>query len=122
MMCANVAPEKSIFLRISPLPLKNLAMRIVYSWTGESRFTSTVSNLGIVTLPDAMAEQVERLEFMLGPSRYNPVNCAVISTGNQIVIQFSATMEETDPQRAFFRHLVRLGIPVRVESNRKWEE
>ncbi|MDW7657522.1 MAG: hypothetical protein SCM11_10160 [Bacillota bacterium] len=122
MMCANVAPEKSIFMRISPLPLKNLAMRIVYSWTGESRFTSTVSNLGIVSLPDVMAEQVERLEFMLGPSRYNPVNCAVISTGNQIVIQFSATMEETDPQRAFFKHLVRLGIPVCVESNRIWDE
>lgn len=122
MMCANVAPEKSIFLRLSPLFLKNMAMRLVYSWTGESRFTSTVSNLGLVTLPDVMAGQVERLEFMLGPSRYNPVNCAVISTGNQIVIQFSATMEETDPQRAFFRHLVRLGIPVRVESNRIWEE
>ena len=89
---------------------------------GESRFTSTVSNLGLVTLPEEMASHVERLEFMLGPSRFNPVNCGVISTGEQIVIQFSATMEETDPQRAFFRHLVRLGIPVRVESNRNWNE
>jgi hypothetical protein len=122
LMCANVAPEKSLLLRISPLPLKNLVMRLVYTWTGESRFTSTVSNLGLVTLPEEMASHVERLEFMLGPSRFNPVNCGVISTGEQIVIQFSATMEETDPQRAFFRHLVRLGIPVRVESNRNWNE
>ncbi|MDD4745323.1 MAG: alcohol acetyltransferase, partial [Eubacteriales bacterium] len=122
MMCANVAPEKSLLLRISPLPIKNLAMRLVYTWTGESRFTSTVSNLGVVNLPPEMASHVERLEFMLGPSRYNPVNCAVISTNGQVVIQFSATMEETDPQRAFFRHLVRLGIPVRVESNRDWDE
>ena len=122
LMCANVAPEKSLLLRISPLPLKNLVMRLVYTWTGESRFTSTVSNLGLVTLPEEMASHVERLEFMLGPSRFNPVNCGVISTGEQIVIQFSATMEETDPQRAFFRHLVRLGIPVRAESNRNWNE
>ncbi|NLO36750.1 MAG: hypothetical protein GX112_10440 [Clostridiaceae bacterium] len=121
MMCANVAPEKSLLLRISPLPIKNLAMRLVYTWTGESRFTSTVSNLGVVNLPPEMAAHVERMEFMLGPSRYNPVNCAVIAANSQVVIQFSATMEETDPQRAFFRHLVRLGIPVRVESNRDWD-
>jgi NRPS condensation-like uncharacterized protein len=116
-MCANVAPEKSLLLRISPLPIKTLAMRIVYSVTGESRFTSTLSNLGMVEMPEEMARRVERFEMLLGPSRYNPVNCSVISTGNQLVVQFGSTMEETDPQRAFFKHLVRLGIPVRVESN-----
>ena len=52
----------------------------------------------------------------------NPVNCAVVSTGNQMVITFSGTMEETDPQRAFFKQLVRLGIPVRIESNTVYEE
>ena len=61
-----------------------------------------------------------RWPISTGPLR--SVNCAVISTNGQVVIQFSATMEETDPQRAFFRHLVRLGIPVRVESNRDWDE
>lgn len=117
LMCANVAPEKSIFLRLSPLPIKNLGMRLVYTWTGESRFTSTVSNLGVITLPEEMERHVERLEFLLGPSRYNPVNCAVISSCGQVVIQFSSTMEETDAQRAFFRQMVQLGIPVRIESN-----
>ncbi|MEA4889802.1 MAG: hypothetical protein VB070_10105 [Clostridiaceae bacterium] len=117
LMCANVAPEKSMLLRLSPLPLKNLVMRLGYGLTGESRFTSTLSNLGIVKMPEAMSGQVERLEFLLGPSRYNPVNCSVISTGNNLVIQFSATMTETDPQRAFFKHLIRLGLPVKIESN-----
>lgn len=122
LMCANVAPERSWLLRVAPLPLKNLAIRIVYGWTGESRFTSTLSNLGIVELPEAMAGLVERLEFTLGPSRYNPVNCAVISSGDKLVVTFSATMEETGPQRAFFRHLVQLGVQVRIESNRLWPE
>lgn len=117
MMCANVAPEKSMLLRLSPLPLKNLVMRLVYVLVGESRFTSTLSNLGAVKLPEAMAAHVDRLEFLLGPSRYNPVNCAVVSTGNKLTIQFSSTMAETDPQRAFFKHLVSLGLHVRIESN-----
>jgi hypothetical protein len=96
-------------------------MRIGYSMAGDSRFTSTVSNLGIIRLPPEMAQEVERMEFLLGPSKFNPVSCSVISTGEQVVIQFSATMQETDPQRAFFKHLVQLGIPVKVESNQIWD-
>lgn len=120
MMCANVAPEKSMLMRLSPLPLKNAAMRFGYSLAGESRFTSTLSNLGKTDLPEAMARHVDHLEFLLGPSSCNPVNCAVISTENKLVIQFSAAMTETDPQRAFFKHLVQLGLPVLVESNQDY--
>ena len=120
MMCANVAPEQSMLMRLSPLPLKTAAMRLVYNVVGESRFTSTLSNLGKTDLPEAMAKHVDHLEFMLGPSQCNQVNCAVISTENQVVIQFSATMEETDPQRAFFKHLVQLGLPVLIASNQDY--
>jgi NRPS condensation-like uncharacterized protein len=117
LMCANVGPEKNMLLRLSPLFIKNLAMRLVYSMTGESRFTSTLSNLGVVRLPDSLETAVERFEFLLGPSRYNPVNCAVISSCDQLVVSFTSTINETDPQRAFFKQLIRLGIPVRIESN-----
>ena len=122
MMCANVGPERNILMRLAPLSLKNTVMRVAYHFVGESRFTSTVSNLGAVSMPEGMAEAVERFEFLLGPSHYNPVNCAVISTGNQLLVSFSSTMSETDPQRAFFKEMVRLGIPVRVESNNIYQE
>jgi NRPS condensation-like uncharacterized protein len=122
MMSANVGPEKSMLMRLSPLPLKNLAMRLAYELVGDSRFTSTLSNLGDADLPPDLAGYIDRFEFTLGPSRYIPVNCAVISTGNQMAITFSGTMAETDPQRAFFKQLVKLGIPVRAESNIVYEE
>ena len=122
LMCANVGPERSILLRLAPLPLKNMVMRLVYHFVGESRFTSSLSNLGAVDMPVGMAEAVERFEFLLGPSHYNLVNCAVVSTGNQLLVSFSSTMIETAPQRAFFKELVRMGIPVRVESNTLYPE
>ena len=122
LMCANVGPERNIFMRLAPLPLKNMVMRIAYHFVGDSRFTSALSNLGAVSMPEGMAEAVERFEFVLGPSHYNPVNCAVISTGNQLVVSFTGTMSETDPQRAFFKELVRMGIPVRIESNNIYQE
>lgn len=122
MMCANVSPENNIFLRISPLFLKKMAMRLVYSVVGESQFTSTVSNLGAQQMPSIYEPYINRFEIFLGPSRFNPVNCAVISHGDKLTVNFSSTMEETDPQRAFFQHLVRLKIPVLIESNQVFEE
>ena len=122
LMCANVGPERNLLIRLSPLPLKNLAMRLAYHFVGDSRFTSSLSNLGAVSMPEGMAEAVERFEFLLGPSYYNPVNCAVIGTGNQLVVSFSSTITETDLQRAFFKELVRLGIPVKIESNTLYPE
>ena len=117
LMCANVGPERNILLRLSPLPLKNLVMRLAYNLTGDSRFTSTLSNLGPLDLPEGLKPYIERFEFLVGPSHYNPVNCSVVSFENKLVINFTATMDETDPQRYFFRRLIQLGIPVRIESN-----
>ncbi len=117
LMCANVSPERSMALRLAPLPIKTAAMRLAYHLVGESRFTSALSNLGAINLPEGMAEHVERFDFVLGPSHFNAVNCSMLSYGNQLIMTFTGTMPETDLQRAFFKQLVRFGIPVRVESN-----
>lgn len=117
MMGANVRPEKNWLLRLAPLKLKTLAMRIVYALVGESRFTGTLSNLGAQTMPEEISGQIDHFEFQLGPSRLNPVNCAVISLNDNLTIAFTSTMQETDIQRAFFQHLVELGLDVTVMSN-----
>lgn len=118
VISANVRPERSRLLRIAPLPLKVLILRLAYHFNGESRFSASLSNLGQIELPPSLRQEVQSLSFMLGPSRVNPVNIGVISVGNQLCVQCSSTMEETVLQRAFFRRLIRLGIPVRIRSNR----
>ena len=117
LMCANVEPENSWLLRLTPLPLKILAMRLVYSWTGESRFTSSMSNLGVTDMPRGFADHVERIDFMLGPSRMNPINAGVISFGETLSITFTSTMAEADVEQGFFRKLVALGLQVHILSN-----
>lgn len=117
LMCANVGPEYNWMLRITPLPLKTLAMRLVYTWTGESRFTSSMSNLGATGMPAGFAEAVERIDFMIGPSRMNPINCGIVSFGDQLSVTFTSTMAEPDVERAFFKKLISLGLPVTVLSN-----
>lgn len=114
---ANVAPEQNKVLRAAPLFLKTAMLRYMYWLTGERYFTSTLSNLGVVSLPEAIAGHVEELNLILGPAKSNAVSCGCVSFGGQTVISFSATIKEAEFERRFFTSLVKMGIPVHIESN-----
>lgn len=116
-MCANVKPEHNALLRVTPLPLKTLAMRIAYYRSGEARYTTVLSNIGTIRFPDDMARHIDHIDFALGGSHDNPVVCAVASWGDRLLVTFTGTIRETDVQREFFRRLVGWGIPVEIETN-----
>lgn len=117
LMAANVQPENNWLIRISPLILKNLILRLIYATAGESNFSATFSNLGVQNLPPGMAHWIDHFDFLLGPSRSAVVNGGVISSQGKVVINLTGTILETDFQREYFRHLVQLGIPVQIASN-----
>lgn len=113
----NVQSEKSLPLRLAPLFLKNVVMRLAFAQLGD-RITSTcLSNLGRVDLPPEMARYVTRMDMMLGPLSQNRVICAALSYQGRLHLTFTSTVRETELPREFFRFLVKQGIPVKVESN-----
>jgi len=114
----NVKPERSIWLRIAPLFIKNLVISEIYRRVGEPTSSGTMTNLGPVLLPPELSPAVDRFEMALGPSFLNRTHCAVISFGDQLAVTFTRTCKETEIERGFFTQLVRDGIPVRIESNR----
>lgn len=117
----NVRSEQSLALRLVPLFLKNLVMRLVFHQVGD-RITSTcLSNLGLVRLPEEMARYVTRMDMMLGPLSQNRVILAALSYQGSAHLTFTSTIRETDLPRTFFRFLVREGIHVKVESNNPQE-
>ena len=65
-----------------------------------------------------MAPFIQRMEVILGQPVGNRVNCASISYGNILNITFAGTIQESDVERDFFRFLVKVGVSVRIESNR----
>ncbi len=79
--------------------------------------TTTLSNLGVIKLPEAMAGFVNRFDFILGAPRTNMLNCAVCSFNGQMTVSFMRIIEETDIERFFFRFLAQRGLPVVIESN-----
>lgn len=118
-IATNVASERNLLIRLCPLPLKNFVLSFVYHRVGERLFTTTLTNVGAVRLPQAMAERVERAEMLLGASSSYRSNCAAISLGDKLCLTFTRDIAETDFERNVLCFLVKEGIPVRVSSNQE---
>lgn len=118
-MSKNVKSEKYVFVRITPLPLKNQIISLIYSLAGESRITSTLSNVGILEVPDEMEKHIQRFDVMLGTPRLNKINCAAGTYKDILNICFTSVIKETNVEKAFFTFLVKSGLHVKIESNRR---
>lgn len=118
-MTKNVNSEKAFILRIMPLFIKNIAMKMVYNAVGEKKACLDMSNLGIVKLPEIMNDYVERFDFIIGPLPETPYNCAVITYNGKVNISFVRNVRKPELELAFFEQLRALGVHVKVESNQR---
>ncbi len=117
---ANVKAEKNAAIRAMPLPVKVPVMKAVHLLQGDRYCSTTLSNLGDIELPKEMAKWVTRIDFMLGASKGNAQSCACISYAGNLYFTCTRVIEETDLERNFFTSLIKLGIPVKIESNQRW--
>lgn len=118
-LASNVKAQMNPFLRATPLFVKNWALFMVFQFVGEAIFSSTMTNLGAIDVPDEMKPHVRHFDFMLGPPRYNKVGCAVASYDGTLSVTFTRTIRESFVEREFFSFLVRQGIPVKISSNQE---
>ena len=113
----NVGGEKHFLVRIIPLILKKAFAHFLYSNMGEKLYSGSLSNLGPVNFPRELARHIEKVDFIPGPNPINYSSCSAISYNNSLYITFGRANREAELERLFFTSLIKLGIPVRVESN-----
>lgn len=113
----NVAPQRNWLLKAVPVCLKNPVMRAVYRRRGERLGCLNISNLGVQTLPAAMAPYVERMEFIIGVQYSYPNNCSVVTCNGVTLVNMIRSTRSSELERRFFSRLVELGVPVTIETN-----
>jgi hypothetical protein len=89
----------------------------MFNAKGESPSSGSLSNLGLVNMPAKIADHIRCFDFIPAPGPKTKCNCGVISFKNEVHISFGRTIIETEVERYFFRRLIKLGIPVKIESN-----
>ena len=118
IIATNVGSERNFAIRLIPLFLKNMVMKMVFDAVGERKSSLSLSNLGQVEVPQAMEGYIERFDFVLGIQAAAPNNCGVLSWKDTTYINFIRNIREPDLERHFHRVLQEQNIPVTVRSNR----
>lgn len=119
MIETNVADERNPFLRIVPLFIKNLVMKMVFNSVGEKKSCLSFSNLGEIKVPENMKEHIERIDFILGPQAQAPYNCSAYSYRDILNITFTRDIKESHLETYFFREMQNLGVEITVQSNQR---
>ena len=122
VLATNVGDEQNPLVRVIPLPLKNLVMKAVFDTMGENQSCMSLSNLGVVQLPEVMRSYVQRMDFVLGVQATAPYNCGALTYGDTVYLNFIRNICDAKLERHYYRILRELGIPVTVESNQEWRK
>ncbi len=115
----NLQFEKNPFLRVCPLPVKDVALGVATLLTAERMTSAYLSNLGPVKLPEEMLPHMEKILFTPGPGLHTAARCGIATLGDNLVFTFANILQEADIEREFFTALVKMGIHVKIESNRE---
>ena len=117
-IATNVSDERSLLVKLIPLPLKNMVMKAIFDAVGEIKSCLSMSNLGAVEVPEEMKPYIRRMDFILGVQAAHPNNCGILSYGDTLYINFIRNIRQSELEAHFYRVLRDMGLQVTVESNR----
>jgi len=117
----NVATEKNIFVRVSPLVFKDIGVKIAYVSSTKAN-TFVLSNLGKIEVYDEFKEYIDAFEALISVSKSEPIKCSMCTFDDKLVFTFTSILRDPYLQRAFFRYLSNEGLSVMIESNGVYNE
>lgn len=112
----NVSNEKNLLMRAIPLEIKKIAIYYIYRLAALAN-TTTVSNIGNISLKEEYAPYVEKFNAIVAMSKGQNLKGLICSYQDTLVFTFSSYLADPSVQRRFFRKLADEGIEVSIESN-----
>ena len=109
-------------LKFIPLYLKTFVAKVVYGFLGDKIFSTTLSNVGIITMPKELEKYIDSADIILGQSLSNRVNCSLVTYGN--ITTLTITKMTTDPsfEENLYKFLDDDGINIDVEGSPLYED
>ncbi len=119
MITANMGIERHILVRALRLVIKNRGVGVSFAITAEQTNSCLMTNLGAVAIPEEMRKHTEKIVFIPPPGKVNAARIAIATLNNNLCITFANSYIESDVERDFFTYLVKMGLHVKIESNRE---
>lgn len=101
----NVRSQNLLLFRMLPWKLKKAALRFGYRFCGESNSSLTLTNLGVVRMPQELAPHVVDFQCWMTPRVSSPYGCTILSFGDRITLNMSRFCPTDQLGEKFFRNL-----------------
>ena len=108
-------------IRMIPLIIKQPIAKIVYGFLGETLYTTTFSNLGVVNIPPEFCEHIESIDFCLGAQMTNRLACTAVTCNGIAVFTISKMTADPTFEEKMYQLLLDDGIAVEVEGSEYYE-
>lgn len=122
VIARNVKPEKNIFIRTTPVFIKDLVLSSAFKKHGATKYSGVLTNVGIAKMPPEANEHIESMYMVPPPPVYQlKLSCGLLSFKDSLMISFANNTKNTDLERKFFSFLADKGLKVRMLKN-MWNE
>ena len=115
-MSNNVKLGNNFFIKIIPLLLKIIIVRIAYI---EIRKYSTItySNIGRIGIIGDYQKYIDYFLVAIAPDSFERIKCSSCTFEDKIVFTFTSILNDNRIEKVFYKFLKQRGIDVKIESN-----
>ena len=115
-MSGNVKLGNNPFIRIIPLALKNIIVRLSYIEI-RKYITTTFSNIGRVGIIGKYKDYIDYFLVLIAPESVEKIKCSSCTFEDKMVFTFTSILDDNKIQKRFYEILKEKGIKVEIESN-----
>lgn len=108
-------------IRLIPLVIKQPIAKFISGIIGDLAFTTTLSNIGIIDLPDEYKNYIEDMEFVLNTSTKNRASCGLITYNDTATLSITKLTKDPSFESKIYDLLSKDGIEISVEGSEMYE-
>ncbi|MBQ2916632.1 MAG: hypothetical protein IJE59_00375 [Clostridia bacterium] len=115
-MSNNVKLGTNFFIKIIPLVLKIMIVRLAYLEI-RKHSTTTYSNIGRIGILGDYQKYIDYFLVAIAPDPFERMKCSSCTFENNMVFTFTSIINDNKIEQGFYRFLQEKGIEVKIESN-----
>ena len=108
-----VAIEKNPVIKIVPLLIKNIFLKMAYL-AGQKKYTAIVSNVGALSLPENMAREIKSFNVSVSTEK---MQICLVSHGDVMSLGITTPFVNSEIQRRLVRCFTDRGVAAEISCN-----
>lgn len=108
-------------IKLIPLFIKLPIAKKLYGFLGDQAFTSTLSNLGVIDMPEEYQKYISSMDFVLGTAPNNRAICGLVTYNNVSCISISKMTKDPTFEEKLYELLSNEGLELVVEGSDTYE-